>query len=142
VGKYLASLTILLIMVALTIYCPLTLLRVGNPDVGVMLSGYLGYILLGAALLAIGLFASSLTQNQIVAAVIGMGITLLLWLSGAVSDLTGAKLGALFGYLPIFDHFVDFVRGIIDTTHIVYYLSLIVLFLFFATRSLESKRWK
>ncbi len=141
-GKYLASLVTLLLMVALTIYCPLTLLRIGNPDVGVMLASYLGYVLLGASMLAIGLFASSLTQNQIVAAVIGIGITLILWLSGAVTDLVGGTAGQVFGYLPIFDHFLDFVRGIIDTSDIIYYLSVIGLFLFFATRALESQRWK
>jgi ABC-2 type transport system permease protein len=141
-GKYLAALGAFGAMLALTVYFPVTLLRVGNPDVGIMLASYLGYILLGASLLAIGLFASSLTQNQIVAAVIGIGISLILWLSGAVADLVGASIGGIFTYLPIFDHFMDFVRGIIDTKDIIYYLSLIGFFLFLAVRVVESRRWK
>lgn len=141
-GKYLASLGGFLAMVALTLYCPLTLLRVGNPDVGVLFSSYLGYILMSAAMLAIGVFASSLTQNQIVSAIIGIGIIIVLWLSGAVTDLVGPKVGSFFAYLPIFDHFFEFARGLIDTKDIVYYLSLIVVFLFLATRSVESRRWK
>jgi len=142
VGKYLASLVVLLVMMALTAYFPVTLLRVGNPDVGPILSGYLGYILLGASLLAIGLFASSVTQNQIVAAVIGIGITLLLWLSGALEELVGPTAGKVVAYLPIFAHYVDMVRGVIDTTDIVYYVTLVALFLFLSTRVIESGRWK
>lgn len=142
VGKYLASLGVFKLMVLLTAYCPVLLLRVGQPDVGIMLSTYLGYVLLGAALLAIGVFASSLTQNQIVAAVIGIGIALLLWLSGALQEVVGEGLRDVVAYLPIFDHFSDMVRGIIDTKDILYYVSAAVLFLFLSTRVVESRRWK
>jgi len=142
VGKYLASLAVLLVMIALTAYFPIMLIRLGNPDIGPMLSGYLGYLLLGASLLAIGVFASSVTQNQIVAAVIGMGIALLLWLSGALEELVGATMGKVVAYLPIFAHYQDMVRGVIDTTDIIYYVTLIALFLFLSTRVIESGRWK
>jgi ABC-2 type transport system permease protein len=141
-GKYLASLAVLVVMILLTAHLPILLVRVGNPDVGPMLAAYLGYFLLGAALLAIGVFASSLTQNQIVAAVLGIGITLLLWMSGALQDFVGGSMRETVAYLPIFDHYVDFVRGLIDTKDIVYYLSVVVLFLFFSTRVVESRRWK
>lgn len=142
IGKYLASLGVFAAMIILTGYFPIVLLRVGNPDVGPMLAGYLGYLLLGAALLSIGLFASALTQNQIVAAVLGIGITLLLWLSGALEELVGETAKKIITYLPIFDHYMDFVRGIIDTKDIVYYLSLIAFFLFLTTRVLETRRWR
>ncbi len=142
VGKYLASLVVLLVMIALTAYFPMMLMRLGDPDVGPILSGYLGYVLLGASLLAVGLFASSVTQNQIVAAVIGIGIILLLWLSGALEELVGPTMGRVVAYLPIFGHYMDMVRGVIDTTDIVYYVTLIALFLFLSTRVIESGRWK
>ena len=142
VGKYLASLCLLLVMISLTAYFPILLVRVGNPDLGPLFSTYLGYLLLGAALLAIGVFASSLTQNQIVAAVLGIGITLILWMAGALGDFVGDTAKAVVAYLPIFDHYPDFVRGIIDTKDIVYYLSMVALFLFFSTRVIESRRWK
>jgi ABC-2 type transport system permease protein len=129
-------------MIALTAYFPILLVRLGNPDVGPMLSGYLGYLLLGACLLAVGVFASSVTQNQIVAAVIGMGITLLLWLSGALQELVGPTMGKVVAYIPIFGHYLDMVRGVVDTTDVVYYVTLIALFLFLSTRVIESGRWK
>ena len=142
IGKYVASVCFWLVMILLTGYFPILLMRIGNPDVGTMFSGYLGYFLLGAALLAVGLFASSLTQNQIVAAMVGLGVSLLLWLSGALADLVGDTLREIVSYLPIFDHYFDFVRGIIDTKDVIYYLSVVALFLFLSTRVVESRRWK
>ena len=141
-GKYLASLVVFLVMTALTAYFPLVLVQVGNPDVGPILSGYLGYILLGAALLAVGLFASSVTQNQIVAAVVGIGIALLLWLVGALEELVGPTMASIVAYLPLFAHYFDMVRGVIDTSDIIYYVTLVALFLFLSTRVVESERWK
>jgi len=141
-GKYLASLGVFIVMVVLTAFFPIVLLRIGNPDIGTIWSSYLGYLLLGAALLAIGVFASSITQSQIVAAMTGIGITLLIWLVGALTELVGDTVKGLIEYLPIFDHYADFVRGIIDTTDIVYYLSVITIFLFLSTRVIESRRWK
>ena len=142
VGKYLASLAVFLVMILLTAYFPVLLGRIGDPDWGPLLSGYLGYGLLGAALLAVGVFASSLTQNQVVAAVIGMGITLMLWLSGALEELVGESMSRVVAYMPIFAHYTDMVRGVIDTSDIIYYLSLVMIFLFLSTRVLESGRWK
>jgi len=141
-GKYLASLAVLAVMILLTGYFPVLLMRLGQPDVAVMASGYLGYFLMGASLLAIGVFASSLTQNQVVAAIVGIGITLLLWLSSALEEIVGETLKSVVTYLPIFDHYVDMARGIIDTKDIIYYLTVIALFLFFSARVVESRRWR
>ena len=141
-GKYVASLGALLAMVLLTVGYPLLLARLGNPDVGPLLSGYLGYLLLGAAMLSIGVFASSVTQNQIVAAVLGIGVNLVLWLAGDLGDMAGESLRAVVQYLPLFAHYTDFPRGIIDTKDLLYFLSVIVLFLFLSTRTIESRRWR
>jgi ABC-2 type transport system permease protein len=142
VGKYLAAVGMFLGMVLLTGAYPVILTRVGNPDLGPILSGYLGYVLLGAAMLAIGLFASSLTQNQIVAVVVGIGLNLLLWLSGALGEIVGDSVRPLVEYLPLFDHYGDFVRGIIDTRDLIYFGSVVALFLFLSTRVVEARRWK
>ncbi|HHX43751.1 MAG TPA: ABC transporter permease subunit [Chloroflexi bacterium] len=142
VGKYLASLVVFVLMLVLSGYFGIVLISIGDPDIPVMLSGYLGLLLLGSALLAIGVFASSVTQNQVVAAVLGMGITLLLWLSGALVDFVGGWLQDVVAYVPVFDHYFDFVRGLVDTRHIIYYISVVVLFLFLSTRVLEARRWK
>lgn len=142
VGKYLASLVVFVLMLVLSGCFGIVLISIGDPDIPVMLSGYLGLLLLGSALLAIGVFASSVTQNQVVAAVLGMGITLLLWLSGALVDFVGGWLQDVVAYVPVFDHYFDFVRGLVDTRHIIYYISVVVLFLFLSTRVLEARRWK
>lgn len=141
-GKYLATLLIYAVMLALTLYYPVMLFLFGDPDVGPLLSGYLGIFLLGAACMAAGLMASSVTANQIVSAVIGFGVLILLWvINGAAGFLTGVPKDVV-NYLSMPDHFGDFASGIIDTKHVIYYLSLTALFLFLAVRSLETRRWR
>ncbi len=141
-GKYLASLVVFGAMVLLTVAYPLLLVQLGNPDVGPILSGYLGYVLLGAAMLAIGVLASSVTQNQIVAAMLGIGTNLVLWVAGDLGDMVGEFLRPVVQYLPLFAHYTDFARGIIDTKDIIYFASVIVLCLFLSTRLVESRRWR
>lgn len=141
VGKFLGSLGILTAMLALTFYYPLLLMWFGDPDWGPIATGYLGLFLLGCTSLAVGLFASSLTSNQIVAAVVAGGILCALWFLGMAADLFPEAMGEVIGYLSLYYHFPDFMRGVIDTRGIIYYLSTTVLFLFLAIRSLESSRW-
>ncbi|MFC1897727.1 ABC transporter permease [Chloroflexota bacterium] len=141
VGKFLGSLGILTAMLALTFYYPILLMCFGDPDWGPIVTGYLGLFLIGSVSLAVGLFASSLTSNQIVAAVVAGGIIFALWFVGMAADVLPEALGEIIGYLSLSYHFPDFMRGIIDTRGIIYYLSITVLFLFLATRSLESSRW-
>ena len=141
-GKYLATLAILLTTMALTLYYALLLFWFGNPDVGPLLSGYLGFILYGAATLAIGLLASSLTSNQVVAAVVAFGILLLLTLLEQAADVTSGRTAVVLEQLSLTGHLGDFARGIIDTNNIVYYVSTIVVFLFLTVRNLESRRWR
>ena len=94
----------------------------------------------GAAL-AVGIFASSLTSNQIVAAVVSGGILFALWFLGSAASYLPQSLGNAVGYFSLSNYFPDFARGIIDTRGLIYYLSITVLFLFLATRSLENSRW-
>lgn len=141
-GKFLAAVGLFLVFLLLTGSYPLLLMAVGDPDIGTLWSGYLGYFLMGAAMLAIGVFSSSVTQNQIVSAIIGIGINLVLWLVGSLGDVVGDRLRDVVAYLPLFEHYDDFVRGVIDTTDVVYFLSVIVVFLFLSTRVIESRRWK
>jgi len=140
-GKFLGSLGILTAMLALTFYYPILLMWFGDPDIGPIATGYLGLFLLGCTSLAVGLFASSLTSNQIVAVVIAGGILFALWFIGMAADLLPEALGEVIGYLSLYYHFPDFMRGVIDTRGIIYYLSITALFLFLAVRSLENSRW-
>jgi ABC-2 type transport system permease protein len=140
-GKYLGSLGVLVSMLALTLYFPLLLWIFGDPDTGPILTGYLGLFLLGAASLSIGMFASSVTSNQIVAAVIAGGILAVLYFIGAAGDSISGAVGDILSYISLSSHFPDFVNGIIDTRAIIYYLSVIALFLFLTIRSIETSRW-
>jgi len=140
-GKFLGSLGILAVMLALTLYYPALLFWFGDPDIGPIVTGYLGLFLLGCAALAVGLFASSLTSNQIVAAVVAGGILFALWFVGMAAGLVPKALGEVINYFSLSYYFPDFMRGVIDTRGIIYYLSITVLFLFLAVRSLENSRW-
>lgn len=140
-GKFLGSLGILTVMLALTFYYPLLLWIFGDPDWGPIATGYLGLFLLGCTSLAVGLFASSLTSNQIVAAVVAGGILCALWFLGMAADLLPEAMREVISYFSLSHYFPDFMRGVIDTRGIIYYLSITVLFLFLAIRSLESSRW-
>jgi ABC-2 type transport system permease protein len=140
-GKFLGSLGILTIMLALTFYYPILLMWFGDPDMGPILTGYLGLFLLGGASLAVGLFASSLTSNQLVAAMVAGGIIFALWFVGLAAGLLPEAMGEVISYLSLYHHFSSFMRGVIDTRGIIYYLSITVLFLYLAIRSIESGRW-
>ncbi|MFH1382762.1 MAG: ABC transporter permease [Chloroflexota bacterium] len=141
VGKFLGSLGILLVMLALTLFYPILLVAFGDPDLGPIAAGYLGLLLLGGASLAVGVFASSLTSNQIVAAVVGGGILIGLWLVDNAAGFLPQSIANVLNYVSFSHYFTDFALGIIDTRAIVYYLSITALFLFLAIRSLENSRW-
>jgi ABC-2 type transport system permease protein len=140
-GKFLGSLGIIVVMIVLTFYFPILLQIYGDPDMGPIASGYLGLLLLSCSALAIGIFTSSLTSNQIVAAVVGGAILLGLWFLGYATAYVPKAVGDVIGYLSLSNYFSDFTRGVIDTRGIIYYLSITALFLFLAIRSLENSRW-
>ena len=141
-GKWLASLGLFAGILLLTAYYPLILWRYGNPDWGPVLTGYGGVLLLGGTLLALGTLTSALTSNQIVAAVLGVGLALLAWLIDALSQFTGSPISGVFTYISLSTHFYDFLRGIVDSKDVVYCVSVIVVALFLATRVLETRRWR
>ena len=141
-GKYLATLGILLAAIALTLFYGLLLTWFGDPDTGPFFTAYLGLILYGATTLALGLLASSLSGNQMVAAVIGFGALLLLNLIEQAADVTSGRTAVVLEEISLTGHFGDFTRGIIDTNNIIYYLTVIGLLLFLTVRSIESRRWR
>jgi ABC-2 type transport system permease protein len=118
------------------------LLTFGNPEVGVMVAGYLGLLLVATVFVAVGLLTSSFTENQIIAAVSGLVATLLLYIIGWPADSAGDVIGPLLRYVSITEHFGEMVKGIIDTRGLVYFGSLIMLALFLTQRSVESLRWR
>ena len=107
-----------------------------------MLSGYLGLLLYGAAALAIGLLGSSLSSNQIVAAVVGIAILLMLSFVNLIADIVTGIASEVFNGMSMNEHILDFSRGVIDTSSVVFFLSLTAVFLFLSIRSLETRRWR
>ena len=142
VGKYLASLFMLLFIQSATLYYVLLLYLFGQPDTGPILSTYLGLVLHGAAALSIGILGSSLSGNQIVAAVVSIAILVIFSFIDAVASLVEGTAANFLNALSMDQRLTDFSRGIIDTSHIIYFLSLIIIFLFLTIRSLETRRWR
>ncbi|MBI2865150.1 MAG: ABC transporter permease [Chloroflexi bacterium] len=141
-GKFLAALVFLGVMLAVTGYYALLIWIFGKPDWGAIISGYLGTMLLGAAYLSLGLFTSSLTQNQIIAGALGFALLMLFFLISWVADFTGPQFSGVVRYLGFTDHFDDFTKGVIDLKDAVFYISVVAVSLLLTVRVLESRRWK
>ncbi len=142
IGKYLAALGVFSLMLILSLYYPFLLAFFGHPDAGPLFSGYLGIFLLGAVFLSIGLFASSLTANQIVAYIMASALVLFLWFIGQAGSIGGTWTGRIFQTISLSTYFPSFNRGIIDSTGVIYFLSVALIFLFLTLRSIESRRWR
>ena len=141
-GKFFAAFTLYSAMIGLTMIYPLVLQVYGDPDWGPIWTGYLGLLLLGGGIITIGLFASSLTENQIVAAVICFGLALILWMLDYASESIPGTFGEIVGYLSVLRHYDNFEKGVIDSTDCLFFLSFIYMGLFITVRSIESTRWR
>ncbi len=142
-GKFISACLVYAAMLALTLSVPVILHVYASADSGILLTAYMGMIFLGAVMISVGMFASSLTENQIVAAVLTFGILLLFWAIGWVSHGVSPAVSSFLGYVSLVDqHFQNLLKGILDTRDIVYYLSFIFFFLFLTHRVLESERWR
>ena len=143
-GKYLGALAFWVLLWTPTLLYVLLLRSYAPdpPDAGPIASGYLGTLLIGASSLAVGTLASALTRNQIVAAVVSFVTLVILLLTGALGDalIKTGPWSAVLAYINLFRHMEDFGRGIVDSRHIVYHLSLTAVALFAATRVLALKR--
>jgi ABC-2 type transport system permease protein len=141
-GKFLGVMGFVLAMLAMTLYFPALLFIFGSPDPGPIITGYLGVILQASAFAAIGLAISSTTENQIVAAFVAFAINLILWLSESISQFVGKPLDAVMKYLSITSHFQDFSRGVIDSSHVLFFVSVVAACLFLTYLSLQARRWR
>jgi len=141
-GKFFGALGLYVAMLAVTLLYVGILFVYGNPEWRPLVAGYLGLLLMGGSFIALGLLISSTTNNQIVAGVITFIVFLLLWIVGWFADSAGPTIGPITQYLSITEHFDDFSKGIIDTTHVLYYLSLITFGLFLTAKSVDSERWR
>lgn len=143
-GKFLAGLAFLALAVGLTLPLPLTVAALGDPDPGPIIGGYAGLLLLAAAYLSISLFASSLSENQIVAFVVGTTMSFALLVMGEDFVLVAVPRGLapVLRYLGLGQHFRSTARGVIDSRDIVYYLSVIGFFLYLNLKAVEARKWR
>jgi ABC-2 type transport system permease protein len=139
-GKFIGVLLFFLILTGLIIVDSLILLLFGKPDIGMILSNYLGLILAGGAFLSLGLLASTLGRNQIVSAMLAFLLVLFFWLIGWIGGYLGGFLKTLFQYLSITDHFGNFNKGLLDSTDLVFFLSFIFFNLFLSARIIRTRR--
>lgn len=139
VGKYLAAAAIFLIGLGCTLLYALILARSGQPDWGAIWGGYLGFLLLGLAYLAVGLFASALTGSQMVAGLLGFGLLLGFWIIGWLAQALGGRVGEVAQFVTAVGHYEDFLKGVIDTQHLLYFGSFIGAFLLLAAECLKAR---
>ena len=140
-GKFLAGWLLLVIMLLLTLLFPLLIIPFGDLEIGPIISGYLGLLLLGSTFISLGVMISSMSKNQIVSALTSFGILLFLSVVGSLSNRWGG-LGDLLAYLSLTEHFQDFARGVVSLKHAVYYLSFTTVCLFVTVKSVESSKWR
>ena len=141
-GKFFGALGLYVAMLAVTLLYMAVLFVYGNPEWRPLVAGYLGLLLMGASFVSIGLLISSTTNNQIVAGVVTFVVFLLFWIIGWFADTAGPTIGPITAWLSITEHFDDFSKGIIDTKHVLYYLSLITFGLFLTAKSVDTERWR
>ncbi len=140
VGKYLGVCAFFLVALLPTFVYLALVIANGNPDLPPLVANYLGYILAAMAFFAVGLLASTFTENQIISAIIAFAMLLMLWVIGAAGGSVEGPLGDFLKYISVFEHTNDFFSGIIDLSHVFYFASVIFLGLFFSVKVLESKR--
>jgi ABC-2 type transport system permease protein len=143
-GKFLACFCFLTITILLSITIPITIAILGDPDMGPIIGGYLGAILMGAAYLAIGLWVSSNTENQIIAFILGVVATFVLFMVGNpfVTMAMPSWMVPTLTYLGLGNHFASIERGVVDSRDVIYYLSIVGFFLFLNVQSLGSRKWE
>jgi len=141
-GKFIGAMGLFAAMLLVTMIDIAILFRLGNPEWKPIATGYLGLLLMGGCFISVGLLISSVTKNQIVAAVMTFAVFLLLWVINWFGEGAGPTAKAVLSFLSITEHLDDFTRGIIDTKHIVYYLSFITFGLFLTAKSVDSERWR
>lgn len=143
-AKFFSSLAFILVALLLTFSLPATVANLGNMDWGPVMGGYLGALFLAGAYLALGLFMSSLTKNQIIAFVLALTVSFLAFVVGADFVLVKAPsfLAPIMRFLGLGSHFDSIAKGVIDSKDIIYYLSFIFIFLWLNVRVIERRSWR
>ena len=141
-GKFLGAMALYAVMLLVTTIQIGILFVYGRPEWKPIVTAYVGLFLLGGCFISMGLLISSLTKNQIVAGMVTFAVFLLLWIINWIGTFSGPTVDALTQYLSIIEHLDDFSKGVIDTKHVIYYVSFITFGLFLTAKSVDSERWR
>jgi ABC-2 type transport system permease protein len=142
IGKFIGALLLWCVMLAVSLIHIALLYAYGRPEWKPIVTAYLGLVLMGGCFISVGLFISSLTKNQIVAGVVTFAVFLFLWIITWIGSFSGPTVDKVTQYLSIVDQFDDFAKGVIDTSHLIYYISFIGFGLFLTAKSVDSERWR
>ena len=141
-GKFFSSFLMIKIMLAITLIYPIILFSSGNPELGPIVTSYIGTILLASCYLSLGVLFSALTENQIVAGSLTFASALFFWLVNWASQAAGPVWSEVFNYLSLISHYNNFGQGLLNSSDIIYYCSFIGFGLFLTHRVLDSFRWR
>ena len=142
-GKFVGAMGLYASMLLVTLLSVGTLFFFGTPEVKPLLTTYLGLLLMGGCFVSVGLLISTFTSNQIIAGAVTFAVFLILWVINWPAPFAPWPwLQTFLNYASIVDHFDDFSRGVLDTKHVVYYISFIALGLFLTARSVDTERWR
>lgn len=141
-GKFAACLSVFGVMLLLSLTYPLFVASYGHPEIGPIISGYIGLFLMGAAFIALGIFASSITENQIIAATVAFGSLIFFWMISFSAGYVDPTFGRILIYIAMTEHLESFAKGVLDSGDLLYYINFVALFLFLTLRVLESKKWR
>jgi ABC-2 type transport system permease protein len=141
-GKFLGAMTLYATMLGVTLVYIAGLFAFGTPEWKPILTSYIGLLCMGGCFISVGLLISSLTRNQIVAGMLTFAVFMLLWVIDWIGAFAGPTLEPIVNYLSITQHFDDFAKGVLDTKHLIYYLSFMTFGLFLTARSVDSERWR
>jgi ABC-2 type transport system permease protein len=141
-GKFAGAMTLYAIALAVTLVPLGMLFLYGRPEWKPIATSYLGLLLFGGCFVATGMFISSLTKNQVIAGTVSFAVFLFLWVIDWVGSFSGPTVSAITSYLSVVQHADDFWKGIIDTTHLIYYVSFMLFGLFLTAKSVDTERWR
>lgn len=141
-GKFISAFVVYCIMLAFTFAYPGVLEIFGTPAYGEIISGYIGLLLVGGVFISIGLFASSLSESQVIAGLVSFGILLSLWLLTQLKSVLSGTIVQVILKIDLFNYYLDFQRGILDSNGIIVYLSFTFVFLLLTTRVIDRRRWR
>lgn len=141
IGKYLAALFVFMVMVLISFVYPIILVIFGAAITPQLVGGYVGFILLGASFIAVGVFSSSVTENQIIAAILGFVFLLIIWIADGIGSMVGGITAEILYWFSLLSRYEDFNKGILRLNAVIYYLSFIAVFLFITIMVIERRRW-